>query len=430
MKPDGSELLTRRKAKGERSTLVVDQREANVVLEVYDAYVRRRLGIATIANSLNSRCVQAPTSYRRIGPGTWTKVTLWAMLRSRIYVGVLVTGKARYSEIGRKRGKLRRPVSEHVVVEGAVPAILARDLWDAAQRRHGTRRFGTGRPWRSPYLLSTMIGCACGRHYQGKRTPAGVTYYVCGGRIATGPSVCSAPSVPTSYLDTAALDGVIKRVDLILQPGELRRRLGALIVQDTASADTVPDLTARLGETERRIGRLIEALAAGPDDLTSVRAALVELERERARLTRDLADARARAGCPPPIEAAVEAMLADLTTLPEILAAGDPEDRKRVIRSFLAGVAVARQGAGDAAMVIAAPEQACGNVGGGGGNRTHVRKPSAAGVYVDSRFILLLSRPSVLHPAGGPRGQPHLSRPSPEAKFWASHQNMMPVPRP
>jgi len=68
--------------------------------------------------------------------------------------------------------------------------------------------------------------------------------------------------------------------------------------------------------------------------------------------------------------------------------------------------------------------------GGGGGNWTHVREPSAAGVYADIRFILRLSRPSVLHPAGGPRGQPHLSRPSPEAKFRPSHQNMMPVPRP
>jgi DNA-binding CsgD family transcriptional regulator len=68
--------------------------------------------------------------------------------------------------------------------------------------------------------------------------------------------------------------------------------------------------------------------------------------------------------------------------------------------------------------------------GGGGGNRTHVRKPSAAGVYVDSRFILLLSRPSALHPAGGPRGQPHKSRSAPEARIGASHQSMMPVPRP
>jgi hypothetical protein len=73
----------------------------------------------------------------------------------------------------------------------------------------------------------------------------------------------------------------------------------------------------------------------------------------------------------------------------------------------------------------------CGcDVGGGGGNRTHVRKPSAAGVYADSRFILPLSRPSSLRPAGGPRDQPQSSRPSPEARFRASHQNMTPVPAP
>src|SRR5215813_15664642 len=34
--------------------------------------------------------------------------------------------------------------------------------------------------------------------------------------------------------------------------------------------------------------------------------------------------------------------------------------------------------------------EALGSIGGGGGNRTHVRKPSAAGVYVDSRSTLLL----------------------------------------
>jgi hypothetical protein len=89
------------------------------------------------------------------------------------------------------------------------------------------------------------------------------------------------------------------------------------------------------------------------------------------------------------------------------------------------------QGAGDAAVVPpAALGRMCGDVGGGGGNRTHVREPSATGVYVGSRFILRLSRSSVLHPAGGPRGQPHLSRPSPEARFRASHQDMMPVPGP
>jgi hypothetical protein len=57
-------------------------------------------------------------------------------------------------------------------------------------------------------------------------------------------------SVPTVYMDTAVRDGIVKRVDRILEPGELRRRLAALMVRDTASpAATIPDLTARLGET-------------------------------------------------------------------------------------------------------------------------------------------------------------------------------------
>ncbi len=100
-------------------------------------------------------------------------------------------------------------------------------------------------------------------------------------------------------------------------------------------------LAARwLAETERRIARLVEALAAGPDDLLSVRAALVALERERARLSRDLADTRARSGPRPATEAAVEATLAAPERLPEILATGDQEDRRRVVRSFLAGVVV------------------------------------------------------------------------------------------
>src|SRR5262245_9446579 len=70
------------------------------------------------------------------------------------------------------------------------------------------------------------------------------------------------------------------------------------------------------------------------------------------------------------------------------------------------------------------------SVGGGGGNRTHVRKPSAAGVYADSRPIVRLARPAPVRPTGRLRGQPHCSRPSPETRFRASHQNMTSVPEP
>ncbi len=201
----------------------------------------------------------------------------------------------------------------------------------------------------------------------GRPFRAGVTYYICGGRLATGPSVCSATSVPTAYLDTAVLDGIVKRAYRILEPGEIRRRLASLMAQETQSPAAIPDLTARLAEIERRIARLVEALAAGPDDLLSVRAALVALERERARLSRDLADARARSGPRPATETAVEAMLAALERLPEILAT-------RRTGSGWCGRSWPRwscQGAGGAPLVPpAASRSSCGHDGGGGRCRT------------------------------------------------------------
>lgn len=87
----------------------------------------------------------------------------------------------------------------------AVPAIVTADLWQAAQAKRGTRRFGTGRPWHRPYLLSGLI--------------------VCGAYHASGPTLCDGLSVPVSRLDEAVLDGIRKRLDRILDPATLQRRL-------------------------------------------------------------------------------------------------------------------------------------------------------------------------------------------------------------
>jgi hypothetical protein len=67
------------------------------------------------------------------------------ILRSPVYIGRTVYAKARYSEIGKKKGRVQRAEADRIVVEGAVPTIVPRELWDAAQARHGTRKFGVGR---------------------------------------------------------------------------------------------------------------------------------------------------------------------------------------------------------------------------------------------------------------------------------------------
>jgi len=132
----------RRKTRGESVVLVVDPVEALIVVEIFELYVQG-LGIQAIVQHLNLRGVPPPASHRREGMAAWSKSSVWAILRNPVYVGRLVFGKARYREIGKKRGKRVMPVSERVVVDDAAPAIVPPELWERAQSIHGTRAFAS-----------------------------------------------------------------------------------------------------------------------------------------------------------------------------------------------------------------------------------------------------------------------------------------------
>jgi hypothetical protein len=165
-------------------------------------------------------------------------------------------------------------------------------------------------------------------------------YYVCGGYVASGRDFCVTPRIPTTYLDDALLDGIQKRLERVVDPHELRRRLDALLPADQDTERAAAMLAARLRETETKIGRLVAALAAGPEDLPSVRATLAVLEGERVQLEGGVREAASR----PVTDRAglVGEMIASLANVREVLDAGEPEERRAVVRSFLAGIRVDR----------------------------------------------------------------------------------------
>lgn len=336
------------KARGERVTLVVEPIEAEVVRWVFDAYTRRGLGLLAIASTLNARGVPPPGSLRRLGRGVWAKGTVWAILRNPAYKGDLVWGRARYREVGRKRGKRPLPETERVTVPGGVPAIVTPEVWEAAQRRHGQRRFASGRPWHRPYLLSGLIECGhCSKRFQAQRQARGhiPAYYLCGGYLASGAGFCDSPRIPTTYLEEAVLDGIHKRLERLLDPEELRRRLDQWLPTARSPEMAVADLEDRLRETQARIARLVTALAAGPDDLPSVRAALVELEPQRQRLEDQIREARMPRLGGERREELIEALIESLGDVRQVLGAGGPEERKAVVRCFLERIRVEKQAA-------------------------------------------------------------------------------------
>ena len=335
--PDGSVRVLptgRWKAKGEVVVLASDPFEAGILLETYQRYVNDK-GVGAIAATLTARGVPAPR-----GGAAWTKGTIWSILRNPIYKGTVVYGKARYSEIGKRGGKTCRPETDRIVVEHAVPSIIPPELWEAAQAKHGTRKFGVGRPWHRPYLLSGMVICdQCGKRFRAHKQTRGAipAYFVCGSYLSSGAAVCDGLRVPTPFLDDAVLDGINRRIERVLDREVLTTRLRELLDAEDDHGPSREDLEARLAETGRKIDRLVDALASGSDNLPSVRTRLTELERERGLLEAELAQTRSRtAGTSPnELKKTVDALLDALQRFPEVLAAGEPEERKAVVRAFL-----------------------------------------------------------------------------------------------
>ena len=136
------------------------------------------------------------------------------------------------------------------------------------------------------------------------------------------------------------LDGIQKRLDQLVDPAELRRRLRAALVSESQPSETRDGLEQRLPATRRRIGRLVEALADGQDDLPSVRAALSTLERERARLEAELVVMKIHCGARDRLDRAVETMMGVLGNVREVLQAGAAEERKEVVRLFVKAIRV------------------------------------------------------------------------------------------
>ncbi len=84
----------------------------------------------------------------------------------------------------------------------------------------------------------------------------------------------------------------------------------------------------------------MDALTAGPEDLPSVRRALASLEAEAARLEKELARARALPTARPDLDRVVDRLAGAVAHVREVLAAGEPEERKALVRSFLQGIRI------------------------------------------------------------------------------------------
>jgi site-specific DNA recombinase len=207
-------------------TFAVAEDEAAVVREVFAAYVGGT-GPAEIARGLGARA----------GSGrAWTALAVRRMLGNPAYAGVLAYGRRRDAMLAR--------------AEGAFPAIVDRELWEAAQalRRGRGRGNGKGAPRASPYLLSGVARCPCGAPVVGKGAGRH-RYYCCARRRAEGKAGCAARHVPAAEADQALA-------------GQVRTLLTASGVTEQLARALTAHQAGRSARAAARVGRQLSGLEA------------------------------------------------------------------------------------------------------------------------------------------------------------------------
>ena len=323
--PYGYKRIKVKDGEKERPTLEIDPATAPVVKEMFEMS-SRGVGLKEICKELNDRGISK-------GGKRWQKNMLHYLLTNEACTGTAVWGR---TSQGKKGG-------DPVRVEGAWPAIVSRELFDAVQLGLRERAPNAQHPARagSKFLLSGLLRCArCGKLFVGHAAKSGqFAYYVCNTLHREGAGACDGRYFNAARLEAFIVGKVLKRI--------LNEQTITELVQLVAEeVDGMAEELARqlsmveseLADVRRRLERLYDALENS--DLTyqalsprilSLRQREDQLAAARDDAARRLEQRRAEL----PSSAELKSYVADFR---ELLEAGTVPERKALIRNFVKGI--------------------------------------------------------------------------------------------
>ncbi len=311
----------------ERPTLEVDPATAPVVKEIFDSSLRGN-GLKEICKALNDRGV---TNRGK----RWYKGGLHYLLTNEGYTGTAVWGRISKGE------KSQQPVR----VEGAWPALVSRELFDAVRQAIRDRPPKVQRPGRvgSKFLLSGLLKCGvCGRPYTGQGAKSGqFAYYVCGTLFREGAGTCSA-----RYLNAPRVeDFVVEKIRERILTEETIIELVKLVAEEIDAmagelSGRLEVIEAELSDVRKRLGKLYEALETSDLTLEVLSPRIFSLRHREEQLQAAKEDAetqleRRRVELPTTEE--IKGYVADFR---EFLKEGTFPERKALIRNFVEGIEV------------------------------------------------------------------------------------------
>ncbi len=258
-----------------RSRIEIFEPEAQVVREIFHAYVERGLSVRQIAFWLRDRGIPSPS-----GKPQWGTSTLDRLLRNEAYIGTVYYN--RYERIdgvvrGRKTRPRERPREEWIQIP--VPAIIDRDTFDrVSQISHENWRLSSRGVAPDAWLLRGLVQCGhchvscnCATGYT-RKSGRVYRYYECRNhdllRAGSPERLCPERNIRANELDQYVF-GQVRQA--LLDPKQLLAGERALLAgapdENELIAGQLTRLDTAIDAKQSERARLLDAYQAGLFDL-------------------------------------------------------------------------------------------------------------------------------------------------------------------
>ena len=269
----------------------VDPQTHRYIINGYEAEAVRMIfrdvadgcGYNVVLNKLNSM------GYRTRLGNTFSKETLYEMLRNEKYNGVYVFSRAASKdELGRRNNHLDKPIEDQIRIPGGMPKIVDDETFARVQAILTSRKRHGRRDGKRKYLLTGMVFCGlCGHRYCGDSMQTGgeknrsvIGTYFCNNRKNHGAHACSNSNIHQEPLEELVLRKIEEIVfDESQIPGIVQAYRELCQQEDGTDKEKIRTLRQNLKTVEQKIANIVNIIAnTGSAALVTQ---LTQLEREK-----------------------------------------------------------------------------------------------------------------------------------------------------
>ena len=191
---------------------VINEKEAESVRLIFEMYTSRYT-LSQMVDELNSR------GFRTKAGAIFKSNSINSILTNEKYTGVYIFNKsAKKDAYGRRNSHLQKDPSEIIRIEGGIPQIVDKTIYEKAQEILRSRKKSKAvNKAKESYLLSGIIRCGeCGyamygNRRQAKSKPLYVSYR-CGCRKRTSSNVCNNKEIRKEYIEEYVLTELESRI--------------------------------------------------------------------------------------------------------------------------------------------------------------------------------------------------------------------------